>query len=65
MSRVRAADDFEAIRLRLDELRRERAQQYGEELAPRSSAQEPGAIAHLPRHLAKRILSEARRPSSR
>jgi hypothetical protein len=29
MSRVRAADDFEAIRLRLAELRREQQQRYG------------------------------------
>jgi hypothetical protein len=29
MSRVRAADDFEAIRLRMEELQRERARRYG------------------------------------
>ena len=64
MSRVRAADDFEAIRLRLEELRRERRQhRYGGELAAKSPSPEPDA--HVPGHIVKRFLSEARRSSSR
>jgi hypothetical protein len=66
MSRVRAADDFEAIRIRLNELRRERQQQYGggESPAAKPSAEraslEPDAVAHVPRHLLKRHLSSTR-----
>ena len=65
MNRVRAADDFETIRVRLNELRREREQQYGgappaakplAEKPPR----EPDAVAHVPRHLLKRYLSSTR-----
>lgn len=41
MSRVRAADDFEAIRLRLDELGRERRQRYGGEPVAEKPIQEP------------------------
>jgi hypothetical protein len=65
MNRVRAADDFEAIRVRLNELRREREQQYrGESPAAKPSAErtlrEPDAVAHVPRHLLKRYLSSSR-----
>jgi hypothetical protein len=66
MSRVRAADDFEAIRLRLEELRRERQQhRYGGELAATSPAPRPDAVARVPGHIVRRYLSEARRSSSR
>ncbi|HEU0217369.1 MAG TPA: hypothetical protein VFQ90_11965 [Stellaceae bacterium] len=65
MNRVRAADDFEAIRVRLNELRREREQQYGAESpAAKPLAEkplrEPDAVAHVPRHLLKRYLSSTR-----
>jgi hypothetical protein len=65
MNRVRAADDFKAIRIRLNELRRERQQQYGgESPAAKPSAErasrEPDAVAHVPRHLLKRYLSSTR-----
>lgn len=65
MSRVRAADDFEAIRLRLDELGRERRQRYGGEPVAEKPIQEPDASAHVPRHIVRRYLADARRSSSR
>jgi hypothetical protein len=65
MSRVRAADDFEAIRLRLAELRREQQQRYGGEAIVEQPIQEPGAVAHVPRHIVRRYLADARRSSSR
>jgi hypothetical protein len=67
MSRPRAADDFEAIRLRLDELRRERQQRYGggEPLLTEQPIQEPDAAAHVPRHIVRRYLADTRRTSSR
>ena len=60
-SRPRAADDFEAIRLRLEELRRER-QQHGD-TAPLTEKpiREPDAAAHVPRHIIRRYLAENRR----
>jgi hypothetical protein len=66
MSRVRAADDFEAIRLRLDELRRERQQRYGaapptERPLAEKASREPDAVAHVPRHLLRRCLSSSSR----
>lgn len=63
MSRVRAADDFEAIRLRLEELRRERQQHHGGEPIVEQPIHEPDAVAHVPRHIVQRYL--ARRMSSR
>ena len=63
MSRVRAADDFEAIRLRLEELRRERGQKSGGEAIVERPIREPDAVAHVPRHIVQRYL--ARRMSSR
>jgi hypothetical protein len=65
MNRVRAADDFEAIRVRLNELRRERQQRYGDgppaEKAPAEKApREPDAVAHVPRHLLRRYLLPTR-----
>lgn len=65
MSRVRTADDFEAIRLRLDELGRERRQRYGGEPVAEQPIQEPDAAAHVPRHIVRRYLADARRSSSR
>jgi hypothetical protein len=47
-SRVRAADDFETIRLRLEELRRERARLSIEGPMPRSAAPHPEAAARQP-----------------
>jgi hypothetical protein len=65
MARVRAADDFAAIRSRLEELRRERAQLLSGGSANRSPIPEPDAIAdHLfPGH--RRLLSQGRRSSSK
>jgi hypothetical protein len=65
MRRVRVADDFEAIRLRLEELRRERQKQYGGELAAKSPTPRPDAVARVPGDILKRVISEARRSSSR
>ncbi|MFZ2006666.1 MAG: hypothetical protein WB697_19390 [Stellaceae bacterium] len=65
MSRVRAADDFDAIRLRLEELRREREQKFGGEPIVERPIREPDAVAHVPRHIVKRYFAENRRVSSR
>jgi hypothetical protein len=65
MRRIRAADDFEAIRLRLDELRRERQRQYGGQPAVEQPVLEPDAVAHVPSSIVRRYLAEARRSSSR
>jgi len=65
MSRVRAANDFEVIRLRLEELRRDRAQRYAGASPVRSSEAEPDADAHRPSPTIRRILSETRRSSAR
>jgi len=65
MSRVRAADDFEVIRLRLEELRRERARQYAGASPVRSSKPEPDAAAHRSSPTIRRILSETRRSYGR
>jgi hypothetical protein len=45
MNRVRAADDFKTIRLRLEELRRERAQRYADGPIPRLPLPELAAVA--------------------
>lgn len=66
MNRTRAADDFEAIRLRLEELRRERQQQQRSSAAGAADdpAAEPDAVAHVPRHIVKRYLAaRVTRPS--
>jgi hypothetical protein len=66
MSRIRAADDFEAIRLRLEELRRERRQQaYSNEPIVEKPIREPDAVAHVPKHIVRRYLADTRRSSSR
>jgi len=57
MNRVRAADDFEAIRLRLEELRREQQQHRPATGAvTEEPLAEPDAVAHVPRHIVKRYL---------
>ena len=45
MNRVRAADDFKTIRLRLEELRRARAQRYADGPIPRLPLPELAAVA--------------------
>jgi hypothetical protein len=57
MARVRAADDFEAIRSRLEELRRERAQLLSGGSANRSPTPEPDAIADRLFPVRRRLLS--------
>lgn len=65
MQRIRAADDFEAIRARLAELRGERAQTKKSETQPDPAAQLPDAVAHVPSHVIGRLLAQARRSSAR
>jgi hypothetical protein len=65
MTRVRAADDFEAIRLRLEEIRRERGPRYGGgEPIVEKPIREPDAVAHVPKHIVRRYLADATRRSS-
>ena len=63
MSRVRAADDFEAIRVRMEELRREREKRPGGEGGLETPLHEPDAVAHVPRHIVKRYFAQLRRSS--
>ena len=64
MNRVRAADDFEAIRTRLEELRRERQQQHlGAAAMPDRRSLEPDAVAHVPAHIVRRYIAANRRSS--
>jgi hypothetical protein len=65
MERVRAADDFEAIRARLAELRGERSPPKKTEPQPEPPVQLPDAVAHVPSHVIGRLLAQARRSSSR
>lgn len=65
MSRVRVADDFDAIRLRLEEIRRERGPRYGGEPIIEQPIVEPDAVAHVPKHVVRRYLADARRSSAR
>jgi hypothetical protein len=65
MSRVRAADDFKAIRHRLEELRREGQQGHSGDQIAETPIREPDAVAHVPRHIVKRYFAESRRFSSR
>jgi hypothetical protein len=64
MNRVRAADDFKTVRLRLEELRRERAQLYAGESSVRSPAPDPDASAHRPAPVDKRYPPIPRRSGS-
>jgi hypothetical protein len=64
MPRALAADDFDAIRRRMEELRRERDPQRSAPLAERP-VREPDAVAHVPGHIVRRYLAEARRSSAR
>jgi hypothetical protein len=65
MGRVRAADDFKVIRVRPEELRRERAERYAG--APEANAPAPRSDrpAQQPSSAVRRILAETRRSSSR
>jgi hypothetical protein len=63
MPHALAADDFDAIRRRMEELRRER-EHGGAPLAERP-VREPDAVAHVPGHIVRRYLAEARRSSAR
>ena len=65
MNPVRAADDYKAIRLRMEELRREREQKGGGEPIVERPVHEPDAVAHVPRHVVQRYLADARRSSRR
>ena len=65
MKDVRAADDFEAIRLRLEELRRERRQGYAGPPIAEWPLREPDAMAHVPRHVVRRFLADKRGTSGR
>ena len=65
MSQVRAADDYRAIRQRMEELRRERQRRDGGEPIVEQPITEPDAVAHVPRHIVRRYLADARRSSSR
>jgi hypothetical protein len=55
MSRVRAADDFETIRVRLEELRRERARLYEEGPVTRSAASHAKAAVRQPAAAERRL----------
>jgi hypothetical protein len=65
MPRTLAADDFDVIRHRMEELRRERQQQSGGAPAVEQPLREPDAVAHVPGHIVRRYLAEARRSSAR
>ncbi len=56
MTRARAADDFDAIRSRMDELRRERGP--GQENAAPEQEWIPDAVAHCPPGMRRRKLPE-------
>ena len=64
MSRVHAADDYKTIRLRMEEIRAERQQRLGGEPVVEKPVREPDAVAHVPRTIVRRYLSDTRRPSS-
>lgn len=65
MKGVRAADDFEAIRLRLEELRRERQQRYAASPIVERPLREPDAVAHVPRRAVRRFLADRRGTAAR
>jgi hypothetical protein len=70
MPRALAADDFTAIRRRMEELRRERQPPSGgapvvEQPVREQPVREPDAVAHVPGHIVRRYLAEARRSSAR
>jgi hypothetical protein len=66
MTHVRTADDYKAIRLRMDELRRERQQRYGSsEPIVEKPIREPDAVAHVPGHIVRRYLTDTRRTPTR
>jgi hypothetical protein len=65
MSPVRAADDYTAIRVRMEELRCERQQRFGHDPVVEKSMREPDGIAHVPASIVRRYLADTRRSSSR
>ena len=67
MPRALAADDFDAIRRRMEELRRQRQHPSGGAGAPvvEQPVREPDAVAHVPGHILRRYLAAARRSSGR
>jgi hypothetical protein len=64
MSRTRVADDFDAIRLRLEELQRQRTDPPSGAPADKSSRRQPDAAAHVPTRTTIPVPSTARRPGS-
>ena len=64
MSRIRAADDFDAIRLRLEELRRERTQRYGGEPKLKSPTSDHTAVPQRSAPADKRYPAILRRSGS-
>jgi hypothetical protein len=65
MHRALAADDFDAIRARLEELRRERQPPGRGTPLVEQPVHEPDAVAHVPGHIVRRYLAAARRSSAR
>ena len=65
MPRALAADDFDAIRTRMEELRRQRQQAAGSGPLVEQPLREPDAVAHVPGHIVRRYLAAARRSSAR
>jgi hypothetical protein len=65
MPRALAADDFDAIRRRMEELRREREHGQGGAPLVERPVREPDAVAHVPGHIVRRFLADARRSSAR
>ncbi|HEY1799152.1 MAG TPA: hypothetical protein VGG57_23760 [Stellaceae bacterium] len=65
MPRAHAADDFDAIHARLEELRRERQQPTAGTPLVERPMHEPDAVAHVPGHIVRRYLAAARRSSAR
>ena len=66
MERTRAADDFDTIRARLEELRRERERaEAGTGGTPeRTAVMEPDAVAHVPPPAKIPVPSSTRRPGA-
>lgn len=65
MPRALAADDFDAIRRRMEELRRQRQHPSGGAPVVEQPLREPDAVAHVPGHILRRYLAAARRSSGR
>lgn len=65
MSRVRAADDYKTIRLRMEEIRTERQQCLGGERVVEKPIREPDAAAQVRRAVVRRYIADVRRGSAR